>query len=83
MGFFSRKSLKPLRTITRQTGFLWLDIVATSGPRFWQVAVLASVAALVQGGGLLLRDRARPAFQFWVRLGRRWGSAGRSRFTLR
>ncbi|WP_395831091.1 ABC transporter ATP-binding protein [Elstera sp.] len=54
MGFFSRKSLKPLRTITRQTGFLWRDIVATSGPRFWQVAVLASVAALVQGGGLLL-----------------------------
>jgi ATP-binding cassette subfamily C protein len=54
MGFFSRKSLQPLRTITRQTGFLWRDIVATSGPRFWQVALLASVAALVQGGGLLL-----------------------------
>lgn len=54
MGFFSRKTLRPLQTITRQTGFLWRDIVATSGPRFWQVAVLASVAALVQGGGLLL-----------------------------
>lgn len=54
MGFFFRKSLRPLQTITRQTGFLWRDIVATSGPRFWQVAILASVAALVQGGGLLL-----------------------------
>ncbi|KJV09953.1 hypothetical protein VZ95_08170 [Elstera litoralis] len=54
MGFFARKSLKPLQTIARQTGFLWRDIVASSGPRFWRVAVLASIAALVQGGGLLL-----------------------------
>jgi ATP-binding cassette, subfamily C, bacterial len=49
-----RKMLKPLQSIARQAGFLWRDIVATSGPRFWQVAVLAAVAALVQGGGLLL-----------------------------
>ncbi len=49
-----RKTLKPLQSIARQAAFLGRDIIATSGRRFWQVAVLAAVAALVQGGGLLL-----------------------------
>ncbi len=49
-----RKTLKPLQSIGRQGGVLGRDIVSTSGPRFWRVAVLAAVAALVQGGGLLL-----------------------------